>query len=349
MKSSILQNHMPEVPRLMKRKAITLGQTQLVKEALPQESASLPLILEPAQKGMSLGAWAASEKESLQKQLARHGAILFRNFQVAEVESFEQFIRGVSGDLLEYHERSSPRHQVSGNVYTSTDYPATQSIFLHNENSYQHTWPLKIFFFCRTPAHRGGETPIADVRRVLQRIDPKIQERFLEKGVMYVRNYDGGLGLSWQTVFQSDDRAVVNKYCRHAGVHVEWRDENRLRTRQVGQAITNHPQTGEAVWFNHAAFFHVTTLDPMIREVLLDTFIEEDLPNNTYYGDGSPIELSVLDEIREAYRQERTTFTWREGDVLMLDNMLTAHGRNPYGGPRKILVGMSELFTRPSI
>jgi alpha-ketoglutarate-dependent taurine dioxygenase len=333
----------------MKRKAITFSQTQLVREVLPVESGSLPLILEPAHEGMNLGAWAASEKESLKKQLAQHGAILFRNFQLREAESFEQFIKVVSGDLLEYHERSSPRHQVVGNVYTSTDYPAAQSIFMHNENSYQHAWPMKIFFFCRTPAQQGGETPIADVRRVLQRIDPKIQSRFLEKGVMYVRNYDEGLGLSWQTVFQSDDREVVNEYCRRVGVEVEWRDENRLRTRQVRQAIAHHPLTGEAVWFNHAAFFHVTTLDPVIREVLMETFDEEDLPNNTYYGDGSPIEPSVLDEIREAYTQERTVFTWQEGDVLMLDNMLTAHGRNPYAGPRKILVGMSESFARPSI
>ena len=58
--------------------------------------------------------------------------------------------------------------------------------------------------------------------------------------------------------------------------------------------------------------------------ILLAGLEEEDLPNNTYYGDGSPIEPSVLEEIREAYRMETVSFAWQEGDILMLDNMLRA-------------------------
>jgi hypothetical protein len=96
------------------------------------------------------------------------------------------------------------------------------------------------------------------------------------------------------------------------------------------------------VWFNHAAFFHISTLEPSAQEVLLAGSGEEELPNNTYYGDGSPIEFSVLEEIREAYRRETVSFSWQEGDLLMLDNMLVAHGRNPYVGRRKILVAMAD-------
>ena len=213
-----------------------------------------------------------------------------------------------------------------------------------HENSYAHTWPLKIFFCCVTPARQGGETPLADTRKVFQRIAPQIRQRFLQKKVLYVRNFGTRLGLSWQTVYQTTDRTMVNDYCLHAGYEVEWKDNDRLRTRRVGQAVARHPRTGEMVWFNHAAFFHITTLEPAIRETLLAEFRPEELPNNTYYGDGSPIEPSVLDELREAYQQETVTFQWREGDVLMLDNMLTAHGRTPFIGPRKILVGMSEPF-----
>jgi len=46
---------------------------------------------------------------------------------------FEQFIQAISGELIEYSYRSTPRSQVSGNIYTSTEYPADQSIPLHNE------------------------------------------------------------------------------------------------------------------------------------------------------------------------------------------------------------------------
>jgi alpha-ketoglutarate-dependent taurine dioxygenase len=200
---------------------------------------------------------------------------------------------------------------------------------------------MKIFFFCQRPATRGGETPIADCRKVFERIDPKVRQRFIEKGWMLVRNFGHGLSLSWQSVFQTEERSAVETYCREAGIETEWRGD-RLRTKQVRQAVARHPVTGEPVWFNHAAFFHVSTLESSTREGLLAGLEEEELPNNTYYGDGSPIETSVLDEIREAYQRETVSFAWQERDLLMLDNMLVAHGRNPYTGPRKILVAMAE-------
>src|SRR5205085_7017371 len=142
------------------------------------------------------------------------------------------------------------------------------------------------------------------------------------------------------------DKSEVETYCRGKGIEVEWKENNRLRTRAVHPAVTRHPRTGEPVWFNHATFFHVTTLDASIRDALLAEFKEEDLPTNTYYGDGSPIEADVLEQLRAIYRQETISFPWRENDILMLDNMLSAHGRAPYAGARKVLVGMAEPFHR---
>ena len=98
------------------------------------------------------------------------------------------------------------------------------------------------------------------------------------------------------------------------------------------------------LWFNHATFFHVTTLEPSIRQALLSQLKEEDLPSNTYYGDGTPIEDSVLAELREAYKQETLAFPWQKGDVLMLDNMAVAHGRAPFKGQRQVLTGMTNAF-----
>ena len=108
--------------------------------------------------------------------------------------------------------------------------------------------------------------------------------------------------------------------------------------------MARHPLTGELAWFNHATFFHVTTLEPGTRATLLAAFAEEDLPNNTYYGDGSPIEPEVLETLRGLYEQATVRFTWQEGDLLMLDNMLAAHARDPFVGPRKILTGMADVF-----
>jgi alpha-ketoglutarate-dependent taurine dioxygenase len=162
-----------------------------------------------------------------------------------------------------------------------------------------------------------------------------------------VRNYGDGFGLDWRTAFQTTDQTVVEEHCKRNGIEAEWTSDGRLRTYAVLPAVIEHPRTGETVWFNHATFFHVSTLDPSLREGLLAGFEDEaDLPTNTYYGDGSPIEPETLAELREAYRQETVSFSWRRGDILMLDNIFAAHGRAPYEGPRKILVGMTELIGR---
>jgi alpha-ketoglutarate-dependent taurine dioxygenase len=203
---------------------------------------------------------------------------------------------------------------------------------------------MRIWFYCVKAAERGGETPIADSRRVFQRIDPGICQRFVEREVLYVRHYGKGLDLSWENVFQTASRAEVEAYCRGAGIEYEWRENDCLRTRQRCQAVATHPRTGETVWFNQAHLFHVSSLESEVRRSLLSTVKPGDLPRNAYYGDGTEIDDSSLDGIRACYRQEAVVFPWREGDVLMLDNMLTAHGREPFVGARRVVVGMAEPF-----
>lgn len=335
-------------PAAAKRQRVSISQQDLVRAEPLLPGQAIPVAIQPALPGLDLLAWAAENRSRIEELLLAHRALLFRGFDLRSVEDFDRFTHLTSsGELLEYRDRSSPRHEVGEKIYTSTDYPADQWIFLHNEGTYWLTWPLKIYFACLIAAERGGETPIADCRKVLARIDPAVRERFARRGVMYVRNFNDGFGLTWQTVFQTTEREVVEDYCRRNRIEVEWKPGDRLRTRQVRQAIATHPRTGEAVWFNHATFFHVSTLEPAVRERLLGEFAEEDLPYNTYYGDGAPIEPAVLDDLRAAYLAERIAFPWRPGDVLMLDNMTVAHGRAPYSGERKIVVGMADPWTPP--
>lgn len=331
------------------RKTIVLSQEALVKSQSLLTGTTLPLVMQPAVDGLDPVGWTANNREMVARQLLNNGGILFRNFKVQSVAVFEQFIRAISGELLEYSYRSTPRSHVSGQIYTSTEYPADQSIPLHNEMSYSSNWPMKIWFFCVQCAEKGGETPIAENRRVFNRIPPSIREEFIQKKVMYVRNYGAGLDLPWQDVFQATSRADVEKFCSRAGIEYEWKSGDRLKTRQICQAVARHPETGEMVWFNQAHLFHVSNLQPQVRESLLSEFEEEDLPRNAYYGDGSPIETSMLDEIRRVYQQEAVIFPWKDGDILMLDNMLAAHGRAPFEGPRKVVVGMAEPFNNQDI
>jgi alpha-ketoglutarate-dependent taurine dioxygenase len=338
---------MPSLKKIggITRRAVSVSQESLVHAEPLFPDKTLPLLIRPAVPGVSLASWAEANRPTIDAYLQKHGGILFRGFDIPRVEDFDHTVQAISGDLLEYKERSSPRHAVAGKIYTSTDYPPSEPIFLHNENSYQKTWPMRIFFFCNVQPTEGGETPIADTRRVYERIDPAVRQEFAEKGWMYVRNFGDGFGLPWQEVFQTEDKAAVEAHCQKSGIQVEWKEGDRLRTRAVRRALTAHPQSGEMVWFNHATFFNVSTLTPRIREALLDEFSEEDLPTNTYYGDGTPIEPEVLDHLRACYNAETVSFPWEKGDLLMLDNMMVAHGRAPFKGQRQILVGMSHAVT----
>jgi alpha-ketoglutarate-dependent taurine dioxygenase len=331
------------------RKIVSVSTVNLVVTSHLTSNSSLPLVVEPTLGEMDPIAWAAGNRDFIESHLLREGAILFRGFGVRTVSEFEQFMKAVSGELLEYSYGSTPRSQVSGRVYTSTEYPSDQEIPLHNELSYSRSWPMKIFFCCMKAAEQGGETPIADSRGVFNRIDPAIKKTFIDKKVMYVRNYGEGLDLHWHQVFQTTSRAEVEDYCRDNGIEFEWKGKDRLRTSQLCQAVASHPLTGEMVWFNQAHLFHISSLSEVVRQSFLEEFSEQDLPRNAYHADGSPIDVSMLDEIRYVYEQEAVRFAWKEGDILLLDNMMTAHGRARFSGLRKVLVGMSELFTNQAI
>lgn len=335
--------------KTIRRNPINLSDEGLVTVEPQNGEGRLPLIMRPAMDGVSLARWAERNRAVIENRLLHHGALLFHGFDLGTATEFRSFVKAVYGDPLEYQERSSPRTRVGDQIYTSTDYPEDQSIFPHNEHSYSQTFPLKLFFFCETPALSGGQTPLADTRKIFARLSPQLRERFIEKKWLLVRNYGNGIGLPWQTVFQTWDRSSVEDYCKRAAISVEWKPDGGLRTRQVRPAVIKHPRTGEVAWFNHATFFHVTTLEPSMRDALLEDFREEDLPTNSYYGDGSPIEASVLEELREAYQEEMVTFTWETGSVVLLDNILTSHARTPFNGPRRILFAMAEPFTRTDL
>lgn len=324
------------------RRAISVNSGDLVRMGPLRPGQDLPLLIEPWEGRLDLRSWLEGNADHVRDLLIRNGGILFRGFRVGSVEEFESCVRTLSPEALEYTYRSTPRTEVAGRIYSSTEYPSDQHIPMHNEMSYTRKWPMKIWFHCIVAAESGGETPIADSRKVFQRIDPAIRDKFAAKNVAYVRNYGGEMDLPWQEVFQTRDPREVEDFCRGAGIELEWKSETTLRTRQVAQAVARHPITEDMVWFNQAHLFHVSALDPVMQEILYREYGETGLPRNSYYGDGSPIEAEALEQIREAYRQESIDIPWRVGDVLLLDNMLVAHGRRPFNGARKVVVGMAE-------
>jgi alpha-ketoglutarate-dependent taurine dioxygenase len=299
------------------------------------------MLLEVQTSALNVMRWAEDHQEDVRALLDTQGALLIRGLKVLGNSQFGKILSTLFGsELIEYVYRSTPRTHIQGNVYTATEYPSDQVIPQHNENAYSRTWPNRLGFMCLLPAETGGETPIADSRVVYTLLPKSIRDKFQELGVMYVRNYSN-IDLPWSVVFQTEDKTQVEAYCEANGLKYEWLDGDRLRTSQVNPATATHPRTGETIWFNQAHLFHVSSLGEEMASSLLESVGEENLPRNTYYGDGSRIEPEVLDLIRTTYEKTKVKFSWQKNDLLLLDNLLFSHGRESYTGPRKVLVGMA--------
>ena len=313
---------------------------------------NLPLLVEPDTEHESFNldnllSWYRDNSELLEDKLLKHGAILFRGFGVNTILAFENFVKSVSGNLMDYVDGNSPRTKLANSIYTSTEYPAEYFISLHNELSYSSHWPEKLYFCCITAPKQGGETPMADSRKILKTLNQNLVEKFTLKQVKYIRNLHSGkgMGVSWQDAFKTSDKSLVEEHNRKAGINFEWKKDGGLRLSQIRPAIAIHPHTGEQVWFNQAEQFHPSTLPKNIYEAMMFYFEgnEEELPQYACFGDNTPIDVSLLDEIREATCQQTVIFPWQEGDILVIDNMLVCHGRRPFVGSRKILVSMSHF------
>lgn len=327
----------------VRRRAVELSAASLVDTSFLTAGDTLPLVVHPAADAVQLAEWLSASRDFVEAQLQRYGALLFRGFAVQSAAGFERCAQAISGELFpEYGDL--PRASAGGAIYHSTPYPPDERILFHNEASHTHRWPLKQWFFCAQPAQQGGETPVVDCRRVYALLSPRLVERFRQKKVMYVRNFTTGLDVSWQQFFGTDDPSAVERLCRATATDCEWRGDS-LRIRQVRPAVATHPHTGEAVFFNQLQLHHVSCMPPALRAAALALFGSENMPRSVYYGDGSPIEDAVMAEIDQVYSQTAISFRWQADDILLLDNMLIAHARNPYKGPRTVLVAMAEMVS----
>ncbi|WP_433347507.1 TauD/TfdA family dioxygenase [Microtetraspora malaysiensis] len=286
--------------------------------------------------------WLRENREAIRAGLDEHGALYLRGLPVKGVEDFAEVRDALIAKLAGYVEKATPRSHFGKDVYSSTDLPPSQTIRPHNENSYALSFPGLLMFGCLIAPDEGGATPVTDVRKVLRSIPQPLADRFRAHGWSLVRNYGDHISLGWRTAFGTEDRDEVAAYCAENHIAHEWVGGDQLRTVQRRSATIRHPGTGEEVWFNHTVFWNEWALDPEIREVFLEDLGHDNLPFNTAYGDGQPISREDVETIDAAYRQATVRETWRPGDILIVDNILAAHARESFKGPRKIVVTMGD-------
>ncbi len=284
--------------------------------------------------------YLAGHRDAIFAALRRFGSVLIRGLAVAGTDDFAVMRDELIGRHLGYQERSTPRSELADGVYSSTDMPAVHPIRLHNESSYVVRFPGVLLFGCVTAPAGQGATTVGDSREVLRRLDPGVVQRFRERGWALLRNYHPSLSVSWQRSFETSDRAEVESYFRDGLIAWRWGADDSLRTSQRRAAVLRHPETGEETWFNHVAFWNRHTLAPEMLDVLLASYGQDGLPYETVYGDGEPVPADEIQHMNEIYDSVQRRESYRTGDLLLVDNLLSCHGREPYRGDRKILVAM---------
>jgi alpha-ketoglutarate-dependent taurine dioxygenase len=292
----------------------------------------------------SLASWIREHRARLLARLAAEGALLFRGFGVATAADFQTCCEGLVDRLIGYEGGGAPRTALGGNVYTSTEHPATEPIPLHIEASYLRRMPRFVFFFCATPPEHDGQTPLGDMRAVLQRIKPEVRDKFIESGVRYICNMHGGAGAgkSWQETFATDDRGAAERFLIADGYDFAWKADGGLRTAITAPATSQHPVTGAEFWCNQAVNWHSSQFDRLTLRAVRRRYGEDDnLPKHSTYGDGRPIADEDCAHIRAVLRENEQIFEWQTGDVLACDNRMVGHGRQSFRGRRRILVAMA--------
>ena len=315
---------------------------------------SLPILIDPgADAGARLPVdWAARRSGRIKDIVSDAGVALIRGLEVNSPEEFRAVCEAIEPNLRPYTGGDSPRTGLADKVYTSTEYDASLEVLLHNELSYAGWSPRLVFFGCLQPSVTGGETHIADGRKIYDQMPPSIRTRFEDKGIVYLQHLwdaegEPGIGKSWQETFETDDRASAEIYLRDAGMDWEWTDYG-LRTRAPKNAILMHPSTGQKCWWNQADQWHrdiagVKTSFGASDDPRFDpaTAGEGALGNHVVYGDGSEISVDDLMSVRQVCASVEVKFPWKQSDIMVIDNILAMHGRKPFTGPRRVVVAMA--------
>ena len=285
--------------------------------------------------------WAGEHRSALSALVAEHGAVLVRGLGLRDATDAEAVFRRL-GSLMTEAEAFAPGRRSAKGVYSASKWPPTQPMCMHHELSYAQEPPGLLLFACLVAPAAGGATPVADAPAVLDALPKELVERAERDGWLLIRNYTEDIGTSFAEAFGTDDRGAIEAYCRAQGIDFEWRQDGALRTRQRRRAVVRHPVTGRRCWFNQIAFLNEWTLAPELREYLVDEYGEDGLPFNTRFGNGDPVGAEVVQAINEVYEAHTVREPWQAGDLLLVDNIRTAHAKEPFEGPREIVVAMAD-------
>jgi alpha-ketoglutarate-dependent taurine dioxygenase len=286
--------------------------------------------------------WAAEHRDALRTVVAEHGSVLVRGLGLRDSTEIGAVFAQLATGLMTEKEAFASRQTYSEGVYSSSKWPSNQPMCMHHELSYTLEFPGLMLFACLRAPTDGGATAVADSPTVLDALPAELSERFEREGWLLTRNYNDEIGASFAEAFGTEDRGSVERYCRANAIEFHWQPDGGLCTRQRRSAVVRHPVTGQRCWFNQIAFLNEWTIDPEVREFLVDVYGADGLPFNTRFGNGDPIGEDVVQLLNRVYEANTAREPWQAGDLMLVDNVRTAHSREPFEGPREVLVAMAD-------
>ncbi|WP_329231770.1 TauD/TfdA family dioxygenase [Streptomyces canus] len=299
-----------------------------------------------AKPGYDPASWAAEHHGTLRALVLEHGGVLVRGLGLSDPATTEAVFRRLTSALMPDREPFAPRRSYGDGVYSTTKWPPNQQMCMHHEVSYGLEFPGLLLFACLEAPATGGATALADASAVLRDLPRELVSRFEREGWMLTRSYHEDIGASVEEAFGTDDRAAVERYCRRNAIEFAWQSDGSLHTRQRRGAVLRHPDSGLPCWFNQIAFLNEWTMEPEVHEYLVDMYGADGLPFNTRFGDGDPIDADVVRTINEVYDAHTVREPWQDGDLLLVDNIRTAHSREPFEGPREVLAALGNPVSR---
>jgi alpha-ketoglutarate-dependent taurine dioxygenase len=307
------------------------------------DGGAFPLVLECHSPGADLDAatgWASSRRDELGALAAQHGAVLFRGFPLATAEDFDRFVAAFGYGNFPYDESLSNAVRVNKTprVFTANEAPPSVAIFLHHEMAQTPVYPSRLFFFCEQPAESGGATPIcrSDVLWETLKVEaPKFARDCESKGLRYTNvmppedDPKSGMGRSWQSTLRASTREQAEAKLRGLGYTWEWLPDGCLRATTPVLPAVRPLSGGRSSFFNQLIAAYLGWRDSRNDPAKAITF-----------GDGT--HLDPAGATRAVELAEGLTFDvpWQRGDVALVDNFVTMHGRRTFSGTRKVLASL---------
>src|ERR1700694_578328 len=224
---------------------VEISEKGLVEQTFLDETKKIPLVYRPTMPGVDLLQWAEANRESIEHSVLSHGAVLFRGFDAPSPQDFQRFAGIVGETPVTYAANIYPLREEDKESGRAALIRPELKLKWHIDDSFDgFGGPRKIMFHSHLEAAEGGETPICDLRQMFQKMDPGIRRKFMEQGIVYVRNYYPEFGMDWRKEFGTSSPEELESICRRRQTEFEW-VEGRLRTRCHRPAVIRHPKTGE--------------------------------------------------------------------------------------------------------